>query len=82
MLTLCREVTMEDYDQTLVEQLFDGNPRFRLLYEEHLLLEKELSTLIQKPYLTPDEEVEKKKVQKLKLAGKDEMDRILKACRQ
>jgi hypothetical protein len=73
---------MEDYDQTLVEQLFDGNPRFRLLYEEHLLLEKELSTLIQKPYLTPDEEVEKKKVQKLKLAGKDEMDRILKACRQ
>jgi uncharacterized protein YdcH (DUF465 family) len=73
---------MEDYDQTLVEQLFDANPRFRLLYEEHLLLEKELSSLNQKPYLTPDEEVEKKKVQKLKLAGKDEMDRILKACRQ
>jgi len=73
---------MEEYDQTLIEQQFDANPRFRLLYEEHLLLEKELDNLNQKPYLTPEEEIEKKKVQKLKLAGKDEMDRILKNCRQ
>jgi uncharacterized protein YdcH (DUF465 family) len=71
---------MEDYDQSLVERLFDGNPRFRMLYEEHLLLEKELQKLSQKPYLSSDEEVEKKKVQKLKLAGKDEMDRILRIC--
>jgi uncharacterized protein len=69
---------MEDYDQSLVERLFDGNPRFRMLYEEHLLLEKELQKLHQKPFLSSDEEIEKKKVQKLKLAGKDEMDRILK----
>jgi uncharacterized protein len=68
---------MEDYDRSLVERLFDGNPRFRMLYEEHLLLEKELSKLNQKTFLSSDEEVEKKKVQKLKLAGKDEMDRIL-----
>jgi uncharacterized protein YdcH (DUF465 family) len=73
---------MEDYDRTLIEQQFDGNPRFRLLYEEHLLLENELNNLNQKAYLTPEEEVEKKKVQKLKLAGKDEMERILKNCRQ
>ena len=73
---------MEEYDRTLIQQLFDGNARFRLLYEEHLLLEKELTNLNQKYYLTPEEEVEKKKVQKLKLAGKDEMDRILKSCRQ
>lgn len=73
---------MEDYDRTLLEQQFGANPRFRLLYEEHLLLEKELNNLNQKAYLTPEEEVEKKKVQKLKLAGKDEMERILKNCRQ
>jgi hypothetical protein len=73
---------MEDYDRTLLERQFDANPRFRLLYEEHLLLEKELNNLNQKAYLTPEEEVEKKKVQKLKLAGKDEMERILKNCRQ
>jgi len=73
---------MEDYDQTLIQQLCDGNPRFRLLYEEHLLLEKELDSLNQKHYLSPEETVEKKKVQKLKLAGKDEMEQILKGCRQ
>ena len=68
--------------QDLVQQLFDGNPRFRLLYEEHLLLEKELEKLDQKAYLTPDEELERKKVQKLKLAGKDEMEAILSQFRQ
>lgn len=76
---------MEEKDQThqhLVQQLFDANPRFRLLYEEHYLLEKELKKLDQKPYLTPDEEIERKKVQKLKLAGKDEMERILSQHRQ
>jgi uncharacterized protein YdcH (DUF465 family) len=73
---------MEEYDQTLIQHLCEGNPRFRMLYEEHLLLEKELANLNQKAYLTADEEVEKKKVQKLKLAGRDEMQRILKNCRQ
>lgn len=73
---------MEKNDQALVQQLFDGNPRFRLLYEEHLLLEKELMNLSQKAYLSAEEELEKKKVQKLKLAGKDEMERILKSRQQ
>lgn len=76
---------MEENDQAqqdLVQQLFDGNPRFRLLYEEHMLLEKELGKLDQKAYLTPDEELERKKVQKLKLAGKDEMERIIGLHRQ
>ena len=38
--------------------------------------------LIQKPFLSLEEEVEKKKVQKLKLAGRDEMQLILKQFRQ
>ncbi|WP_432822430.1 YdcH family protein [Trichloromonas sp.] len=76
---------MEEQDltnQQLVQQLFDGNPRFRLLYEEHHLLEKELQKLDQKAFLTPDEEIERRKVQKLKLAGKDEMERIISQFRQ
>lgn len=72
---------MDQVDQTLLQSLFDGNPRFRLLYEEHLLLEKELQNLDARPYLTPEEEVERKKVQKLKLAGKDEMVRMLRTSR-
>lgn len=73
---------MEQYDQTLVQQLFDQNPRFRMLYEEHLLLEKELNQINQKSFLSAEEEVEKKKIQKLKLAGRDEMERILRSQRQ
>ena len=68
---------MEEKDQALVQELFDNNPRFRMLFEEHRLLEKELAELEDRPFLTPDEELEKKKMQKLKLAGKDEMERIL-----
>lgn len=73
---------MDDVDQTLVQQMFDSNPRFRLLYEEHLLLEKELQNLDSRPFLTSEEEVERRKVQKLKLAGKDEMVRMLRFHRQ
>lgn len=73
---------MEEKDQSLVQQLFDGNPRFRLLYEEHQVLEKELNQLNTKSFLTPDEEIEKRKVQKLKLAGKDEMEKLLSRYRQ
>ena len=68
---------MEEKDQTVVQTLFDSNPRFRLLYEEHRLLEKELNQLEDRPFLTPEDEIEKKKIQKLKLAGKDEMERII-----
>jgi hypothetical protein len=52
-----------------------------MLFEEHVLLEKDLRNLDQKSFLTVDEELERKKVQKLKLAGKDEMDRILRTLR-
>jgi hypothetical protein len=72
---------MEENDPNLIKQLFDGNPRFRMLFEEHVLLEKDLRNLDQKSFLTVDEELERKKVQKLKLAGKDEMDRILRTLR-
>lgn len=73
---------MQADDQTLVQRLFDGNARFRMLYEEHQLLEKELRKLKLKAFLTPEEEVERKKIQKLKLAGKDEMELILLRHRQ
>ncbi len=68
---------MEEKDQTLVQALFDSNPRFRLLYEEHRLLEKELLQFEDRPFLSPEEEREKKNIQKLKLAGKDEMEQII-----
>ncbi len=68
---------MEQIDTAVVEQLVFENPRFRKLYEEHALFEKELQQLDNRPHLTPDDEIQRKKIQKLKLAGKDEMNKIL-----
>jgi uncharacterized protein len=73
---------MVETDLALVEKLCDENPRFRKLFEEHAILEKQLDELDQKPFLSPEQEIERKKVQKLKLAGKDEMESILRTCRQ
>ena len=68
---------MEQIDTAVVEQLVFENPRFRKLYEEHVFFEKELQQLDNRPHLTPDDEIQRKKIQKLKLAGKDEMNKIL-----
>jgi hypothetical protein len=68
---------MEQVDRAVVEQLVNENSRFRKLYEEHELFEKELQQLAGRPRLTSEDEVQRKKIQKLKLVGKDEMNKIL-----
>ena len=64
-------------DQTLLQNLTETNPRFRMLYEEHNLFEKQLLEYDKKGYLSPQEELEKNKVKKMKLVGKDEMEKII-----
>jgi uncharacterized protein YdcH (DUF465 family) len=73
---------MTENDLGLVQKLCDENPRFRKLYEEHVIFEKQLVELDEKPFLTPEQEFERKKVQKLKLAGKDEMEDMLRTFRE
>jgi uncharacterized protein YdcH (DUF465 family) len=73
---------MEQNDNTLIQKLCEENPRFRLLYEEHVLFEKQLRALDDRVYLTPEEELDRRRMQKLKLAGKDEMEMILREYRQ
>lgn len=72
---------MDDKEMELIRQLREENPRYRKLYEEHVLWEKELARLHSKHFLTPEEEYERKSIQKLKLAGKDEMESIRKNYR-
>ena len=45
--------------------------------EEHLVLEGQLAELQKRLHLSTDEEVEKKRLQKLKLIGKDRIMEIL-----
>jgi uncharacterized protein YdcH (DUF465 family) len=68
---------MEKKDEELIQTLFEREPELRRYYEEHVDLERQLVTFQQKVYLTPEEELEKKRLQKLKLMGKDKIMDIL-----
>lgn len=68
---------LEGVDVTLVEQVKQNNPEFRQLMEAHETYEGELSSFNDLPYLTSEQEVERKRLQKLKLVGKDRMMAIL-----
>ena len=66
-----------DIDQNVLQTLLDSDSRFRMLYEEHIIFEKQLSEYERKSFLSSQEELEKNKVKKMKLAGKDAMEKIL-----
>jgi uncharacterized protein YdcH (DUF465 family) len=68
---------MEKHEEELIRSLIDQDAELRRYYEEHLELERQLETLRHKHYLTPEEDLEKKRIQKIKLAGKDRIMEIL-----
>jgi len=73
---------MEVKEEQAIVSLLDRDPELKKFYEEHREFEKKLAEYQHKHYLTPDEEVEMKKIQKLKLVGKDRMMEILERHRQ
>lgn len=64
-------------EEEIVEILKRENEEFRRLAEEHRSLDNMLSEMDRKPYLTPDEEIERKRIQKLKLNKKDRMAELI-----
>ena len=73
---------MESREEQAIVSLLDQDSELRKYYEEHQELEKKLAEYHHKPRLSPDEEVEMKKLQKRKLMGKDKMMEILGRYRQ
>ncbi len=73
---------MAEQDLSVIQQLTEESPRFRKLHEEHVLFEKRLLEIDERPFLSEEDDIERKKVQKLKLAGKDEMESLLRDFRQ
>ncbi|MBI3758080.1 MAG: DUF465 domain-containing protein [Deltaproteobacteria bacterium] len=73
---------MEVKEEAQIRSLIDTNPELRRYYEEHVELKQQLEGLRQKSYLTEEEELEQKRIQKQKLAGKDRMMEILARYRQ
>ena len=60
-------------EQEIIEHLKKENEEFRKVLEEHHGLDATLAEIDRKVYLTPEEEVERKKLQKQKLVKKDKM---------
>jgi hypothetical protein len=50
---------------------------YRKAHEQHAVLDRKLQVLLEKPYLTQEEEVEVRQIKKLKLYYKDMMERLL-----
>ena len=73
---------MEVKEEQVIASLVDKDPELKKYYEEHQELERKLAEFQHKHHLSPDEEVEKKRLQKLKLLGKYKIMEILGRHRQ
>ncbi len=73
---------MERADLELIEELTDKDPELKKFWDEHLELERAVAEFNRRPYLTAAETLERKRLQKLKLAGRDKMEQILAKYRQ
>jgi uncharacterized protein len=68
---------MEPKEEELIHQYVTTDEELKALYEEHAELKRQLESFRLKHYLTAEEEVEKKRIQKLKLASKDRIMALL-----
>lgn len=68
-------------EDAIVEQLRHSNTEFRELEASHHRLDLELNELQRRHVLTPSEEVEKKRLQKEKLAKKDKLAELIRLYR-
>jgi hypothetical protein len=73
---------MEQRDIELIKKHAVENEALKHLYEEHLDFERKLEKYNNKAALTPAEEMERKRLQKMKLLGRDKMEMILGAYRR
>lgn len=69
-------------EQEVVDHLKKENEEFRKLFEEHHSLEGILAEIDKKLHLTPEEEIERKRMQKLKLAKKDKMAEFIRVFKK
>ena len=73
---------MERVEEDLIVKYIDQDEELRKCLEDHKNLEAVLAGFNKRIYLAPDEEIEKKKIQKMKLLGKDKIFKILSKYRE
>jgi uncharacterized protein YdcH (DUF465 family) len=69
-------------DEEIKELLRRESEEFKKLDEEHKSLKSLLAEIDRKVYLSTDEEIERKKLQKLKLSKKDRMAELIREYRK
>ena len=64
-------------DAEIAEILKEQDEEYKKLYVEHKKLEQILADIDKNKYLTPEQEIERKKIQKQKLIKKDSMAKLI-----
>jgi uncharacterized protein len=80
--TIQKGVQMEKRDLDLIAVWQDKDPELNRLWQEHLEFEEQLESFNKRVYLSPTEDLERKTLQKKKLKGRDQIERILAKLRQ
>jgi len=70
-------INVEVNEEALVSKLRIEDPEYQKWEQEHRNLEDTLMSFEAHRYLTPEQEVERKRIQKLKLVAKDRMMDII-----
>ena len=68
---------MEEADELLIKKYIPQDEELRRYVEDHEKLEEDLENFNKRIYLTAEEEIQKKTLQKRKLRGKEHIYRIL-----
>lgn len=68
---------MWEYDEEIIERAKKESMEFCHLWKEHQGLERKLEEINKLRFPMPEEDLERKRLQKLKLKGKDRMVEIL-----
>lgn len=69
-------------EQEIADILRKESEEYRKLSDEHRTLDSQLAEIDKKVYLTPEEELERKKLQKQKLQKKDRMAELVREFRK
>ncbi len=73
---------MERQDLDIIAEWKERDPELKRFVDEHEEYERRLDEFNRRPYLTAAESMERKRLQKLKLAGRDKLEQILAKYRQ
>lgn len=69
-------------ENDIVKLLEEKNEEFKILGKEHMDLDEKLSEFQKRLYLSTDEQMEKKRLKKLKLQKKDRRAELIRTYRQ